>query len=217
MLSALAVVLLSFGAAGAQGVGVPIDDVRVVGAKNVTDGIDSLDVAGPIRVVVDDAAAPSVVVHAEKNLQPLVTVSASGSTLKVAVKGRPMSADGIVVTVRGFSLKRLAVHGPVVVDAAVTAGKGGAFAVTADGAARATLEGKIGTLTIKARGAVLVDTFGVSADEVNVDVAGAARVNVGPAGALVVRGGGVAKVVYRGNPKVDTNVAPTVKVTGARP
>ncbi len=218
MVVAFTVVVLSACAAGVAGVGPAIDDVRKV---DHVDAVSAIDVSGALHVVVADAApggGPVVVVRAEKNLQPLVQVKVDGATLRVSMKGRPMSSEAITVTVRGLALRNYLLHGPVVVDASVgAAGRVKAVEVSAEGAARAVFVGAVGHLGVNARGAVLVDAFGVSADDVDVVVAGAARVNVGPAKALVVGGGGVAKVRYKGDPTLTTNVAPTVKVSKARP
>jgi hypothetical protein len=78
------------------------------------------------------------------------------------------------------------------------------------------LTGQPERLTLLARGASAIDATGVTVGDVVVEVAGAVEVEVAAQTSLSVAGGGVGRVRYRGNPRLQTKVSPTVKVTRSR-
>ena len=91
------------------------------------------------------------------------------------------------------------------------------LALTVTGAARVRAEGRVQQLVIDARGAGQVRLGALSAITGQVKVAGAAGVRLGDLKTLTIKGSGVGRVRYRGNPVVESNVAPSVRVERSRP
>lgn len=208
MFATVLAIALCAPAARVDGIGARVDDVRPI-ARETT----GLIVRGPLQVEVVLAEMPRAVVSAEANLQPLIALTQQGTTLVVTVIGDVISPAGIRVTLEMAAPSSVAVLGA----ARVATPLGGHARGETSGAARLRLSGQPERLALVARGASTIDAAGVVVDDVMVEVAGAVEVDVAARASLAVSGGGVGRVRYRGNPRLLTNVSPTVKVTRSRP
>jgi len=207
MLAALLAFALCAPAARVEGVGPRVDDVRAVPRE-----ITGLVVRGPLRVEVVAAEVPRAVVTAEANLQSMVVLTPQATTLELSVVGDPVSAAGILVTLEMPPPSTVSVLGAARVATPVR----GDARVETSGAARVRVTGQPDRLALVARGASAIDAATVNVGDVNVEVAGAVEVDVAARTSLAVSGGGVGRVRYRGDPRLQTKVAPTVKVSRSR-
>jgi hypothetical protein len=207
MLAAVLALALCAPAARVEGVGPRVDDVRPIAPETT-----GLVVHGALQVDVVVAEAPRAVVSAEANLQPLISLTQKGATLELTVVGDTVSPAGIRVTLEMPAPSSVSVLGA----ARVATPLRGEARVETSGASRVRLTGQPERLTLLARGASAIDATGVTVGDVVVEVAGAVEVEVAAQTSLSVAGGGVGRVRYRGNPRLQTKVSPTVKVTRSR-
>jgi len=77
----------------------------------------------------------------------------------------------------------------------------------ASGAGSITLLGQVNTLNIDSSGAISINAFDLIAEDVVVDVSGAASVDVYASSTLSVDLSGVGTVTYDGNPQVSQSVS----------
>ena len=207
MLAAVMALALCLPAARVDGTGPRVEEIRPLPSELV-----SVIVRGPLRVEVVAAEVSRAVVSAEANLLSMVVLTSQGATLEVGVVGDPVSSAGILVTLEMPPPSSVAALGAARVATPVR----GDARVETSGAARVQVSGQADRLALVARGASAIDAAAVSVGDVSVEVAGAVEVDVTARTSLAVSGHGVGRVRYRGDPRLQTKVAPTVKVSRSR-
>ncbi|MCY2961415.1 MAG: DUF2807 domain-containing protein [Planctomycetota bacterium] len=173
-----------------------------------------LEAGGAIHVDLRIGSPRSVAVLADDNLLGHVITEVGDGTLRLTMRpGSYETRTPIRVEVVNPTLTTLVVGGAA--HAAVAGLDGGSLKVSATGAGRAELAGRVDLLTGAASGAAEVRAFGLDAARVDVDVQGAGEVEVLVREELEADVSGAGKVRYRGNPpRLRTESSGAGSVTG---
>ena len=175
---------------GKRGSGTWAEETREVGEFNAvrTEGAMTVEITiGPVQ---------KVVVGGDDNLLSIVKTEVAGGELFVETTESYSTDAGLKLIVTVPSLDRLTIEGAA--SATVKGIESEHFTVKVKGAARATLSGTAGKLTVAVSGAAKVKAGSLVAKVVDVDCSGAASIDVNASETLDVDVSGASKVRYSG-------------------
>jgi len=142
-----------------------------------------------------------------ENLFEYLETNVRGNVLHVGYR------RGIGINTTG-NAPRLTIHAPTLNSIDISGAVSGTIEVVGDrldfdasGAGSITLVGEVNTLNIDSSGAISINAFDLIAEDVVVDVSGAASVDVHASSTLRVDLSGVGSVTYDGAPQVTQNVS----------
>ena len=197
---------------GERGSGNLVTETRDVAAFNSIDVGSALE----LDVVVDPAAAQSVVVTFDDNLIDKVVTRVSGDTLVLEIDGS-VNLTGSAERVIAVTVNELiALEASGASDVAVTGTTNELVALEASGASDLRVTGTTTTsYELDASGASNVDVRDLIAADINLDVSGASSVDVYATGTVSGSASGASSLDVYGNPSsvlVDSSGASSVDI-----
>jgi hypothetical protein len=157
---------------------------------------------GAVNLTVNAGATQGVMVSIDDNLQPYLLTEVNNHRLKIYIKdGYSLAPSApIHVSVTLPRLKSISLAG--ITTAQVTGINGKDFDIHCAGASQATLSGQVKMTSIGILGSATIDAKNLQADQVNLDVAGAAKASVYALKKMNVKISGAGQVTYYGNPTI---------------
>ena len=196
---------------GERGSGNLVTETRDVAAFNSIDVGSALE----LDVVVDPAAAQSVVVTFDDNLIDKVVTRVSGDTLVLEIDGS-VNLTGSAERVIAVTVNELiALEASGASDVAVTGTTNELVALEASGASDLRVTGTTNSYELDASGASNVDVRDLIAADLNLDVSGASSVDVYATGTVSGSASGASTLDVYGNPSsvlVDSSGASSVDI-----
>lgn len=229
-LSALLIFIISLNACsiipGEKGNGVIAEENRTVSA------FESIDVSGHFDVLLVPSKTPYVKVMADENLLELIKTEVEGEDLVISTEKRISSESKLYIEIGYNELNYIDLSGAVDISNQGTLRTkkikfdcSGAAEINMDvkasevtlelsGAGDIELSGKTEDLYMDVSGAAEINTVDLSADNVEIDISGAAYCKVTANKSLEVEASGAADVEYNGNPsklRIDNSGASKVE------
>jgi hypothetical protein len=209
----LALACLCFG--GCDGLimrGEPGSGVSKTESRDI-DAFEEIELSGvgDLTYSVSSDETASLTLTTDDNLLPLVLTSVENGVLKIKLE-KPISPKiGLKIEVSSPSLKRAELAGACKAKLNDLAGE--SFQLEIAGACNAELKGQVTKLEIDGAGAVNVNSMDCDAEDVNVDMSGAASARVRASKTLNIDAAGAVKVSYAGECEVTKSTAGVSKVS----
>ncbi len=205
-LKILAVVLvLSLALVGCKTWGVRGNGKLKTVEKSLTN-FDKVDVSGAFCVKVAVGENPGLKIRAESNLLKYIKAEVDNGTLEISSSRYLAPRRKFLLKVTTPDLKSLESSG--VNKIVVLNINSKRFDVVSSGASEIKLTGKVEKLTAEVSGASSLNSTGLEADYVDVDVSGASSAYVFAKKFLSAEASGASSIKYKGNPeKVETDVS----------
>lgn len=184
-------------AACTQGQGPTIERTREVA------DFTRIDAGAGIQVKVTIGPAGPLVVHAQENIQEMVTTTVRNGTLLIEAKGDFTVADPVVVEVRAPSLEAVSLDGGAAVE--VNGLEADAVEVSLSGGARATITGTAQRVNLTAKSGSVASLAGLDAATVTVDLWGGATAEVRASASVEGSASGGAKLTVSGDGSVQVH------------
>lgn len=177
-----------------SGSGTPKDEARAVTA------FDRVDMGGIGRLELTIGSEPSLSLHGDDNLLPLVKTTMRGSTLVIEdAKNLAPNVD-LVLRATTPALRGLDASGGVRVI--VVGATGAELQLDGSGGSTIDVKGQIERLTAKASGGAHLALTELAAKEADVDASGGSTIELTVEARLGAEASGGARVRYAGSPKV---------------
>ncbi len=214
-------------AACSPGVG---NGVPKLSNRDVT-GFHEISVNGSMTVDITGGEPQRVTIRGDENLVALVHAELHGDTLAIWTEGNIQPTQPIVVTIRAPDLHGVDVQGSGKVSVKHITGSD--FAVASSGSATISLDdmtlskglsvaasgsghivakGHASDVSIASKGSADVDTLGIVANNVSLDVSGSGDFKVHASGQLSIGASGSARIAYRGAPKLSVEQSGSASV-----
>lgn len=143
--------------------------------------------------------APTLSITTDQNLLPYIKSEIRGDKLRLHSDEHLAPTHGIKVLVSSAALSGAQFRGAVRFSANQISGA--TFFLESRGAARITLDGKVGELTAGMTGASRLNAEALQTERAELSLTGASRAEVNVTDTLKVSITGAGKVVYSGNPR----------------
>ncbi|MEM8516015.1 head GIN domain-containing protein [Janthinobacterium sp. CAN_S7] len=175
---AMVLIALSYAALRAKGISNPSSAAgRAVRSETrpISAGINSIDLAGPIDLVLRRGATPSMKVNGEQRLLSNVATSADGTTLHIGPKGmlfhhrQPLQVELVLP-----SLVRVEVHGNG--DSKITGFSGDSFILELTGSGDVSFTGRYKQVQATVNGSGDLDINAGNSDSVVLEMVGSGRI-----------------------------------------
>lgn len=192
-----------------QGSGAPLEEVWQV--SEFTD----IEVEGAITLHVTQGAVPSVVVHGDDNIAPLVEIDVRGHELKIDLPDRSFETrEPLWVDVVTPSLERLDIEGAVTADLLDIQGE--RLDLIIDGVGQINARGQVDRLDIEISGTGNLDLRELAARRVDVLIEGTGNARVHAIESLQATIEGTGNVTYVGQPATMATISGLGSVTSER-
>ncbi|MDN2696893.1 DUF2807 domain-containing protein [Janthinobacterium sp. SUN073] len=178
LLLAMVLIAMSYAALRAKGISNPSSAAgRAVRSETrpISANINSIDLAGPIDLVLRRGATPSMKVSGEQRLLSNVATSADGTTLHIGPKGmlfhhrQPLQVELVLP-----SLARLEVHGNG--DSKITGFSGDSFILELTGSGDVSFTGRYKQVQATVNGSGDLDINAGNSDSVVLEMVGSGRI-----------------------------------------
>jgi len=156
--------------------------------------------------VTSGTATASVVVEGDDNIVPLFVTEVSGDELSLRMpSGSYSTKTALVVRVSAPDVARVDMSGAI---EAVAAGlRGERFDSMMSGSCDLRAQGQVGESHLSVSGASKIRAFDLTADRVELALAGSTKAEVHAAQRLIVKASGASTVRYRGQPEVESSIS----------
>jgi hypothetical protein len=181
---------------------------------------DELEVAGPIKVVLQQDSSYKIRIAADSNIVENVKASVGSNTLKLKLDPEKYCGQDSVVVYAGVKYLKsirlesgskvgsnallnlrdveLTLNGNTEVDMQLTTGK---MTTNVDGTAKIRLTGQAGEHNLKSTGALTLDAFDFVTAKVSMNTEGVNKANINVLNDLNLETSGTSEVFYKGSPK----------------
>lgn len=173
-------------------------------SRSVT-GFSEVEVHGVIHLDLTLGAPHAVLLTGDDNLLPLVETKVVGDKLVIRSTRSISPSAPLVAKIEAPDVTL--VGGSGAADLRVSNVDNGELALELSGAGKMQAEGKTSKLRLRVSGAGSADAQKMMADEVVVDVSGAATVDVGSPKTLAVEISGAGTVRYSGDPTIEKDIS----------
>lgn len=193
--------------------------VRVEHEKVFKD-FDKLEVAGPIKVVINQDSTYKIRIAADSNVVDAIKASVSSGTLKLKLDAEKYCGTDSIVIHTGIKYLKsirlesgsklysnsllnlrdveLILNGNTEVDMQLTTG---ILTTNIDGTAKIKLVGQAGEHILKSKGVLTLDAFDFVVAKYNLDTEGVNKSNINVLNVLKVETSGTSEIYYKGSPK----------------
>jgi hypothetical protein len=177
-----------------HGSGTSKDETRSVPA------FDRVDMGGTGRLELTVGPAPSLSLHGDDNLLPLVKTTVKDGTLVIEDEKNLAPKVDLVLRATAPSLRGVEASGGVVVN--VEGASGPELRLDASGGSTIDVDGRADRLVAKASGGATLALRDLATKEADVDASGGASIDLAVESRLGAEASGGAKVRYTGSPTV---------------
>lgn len=203
---------------------------NVVKEDRKVDSFHQVKVSGAFEVYVTQGSSEALTVEADENLMEMIKTKVVGGMLKIYTEGsiRKSTALRIYLTIRDLdfvgisgavefkskgtlNLDELAIHGSGATDVELNL-KVKELELEVSGASELELSGTADEFDFEASGASELYAFDLVAEEVSLDISGAAEAKVHATRELSIEASGAASVKYKGNPSVEQDISGAASV-----
>lgn len=174
------------------------------------DNFDRLDLSGAFLVKVKIGNSTDLKIESDRNLLKYIKTVVKGNTLEISSKKDLRPKKKIVIYITTPELNDVSVSGAN--DLFVNGLKNDEFFVNLSGAGSVNVEGETDDLQVSISGAANLNAKDLIAENVSIDISGAADAEVYANESLNATVSGVGNVVYYGNPK---SINPKVSGVGS--
>jgi hypothetical protein len=185
--------------------------VSKIESRPVQSSFTSIEVDKSINLDFQINETSSIKVETDENIQPLVSTTVHGDSLRVTTTESIASRTGVRVIVTAPELSALILSGSA--DATVQGLKNPTFSVHTNGSSNVVLSGETNELKLNTSGSSDVEAFGLRASKAYVSSNGSSDVNLNVTDSISGEASGSSNIVYMGNPQVSIEQKGSVKIS----